>query len=119
MAKRKQKGFQGKNVGGRTNPKKSSAAWLLWLGAAVLVLGVIVSGAFQLSGQRQATQTALQPEQVAQKTDQTSVSDTDPAQTEVDREIRYLGPETNTEGVKLAAAGKVGLPTVVWFHADW
>jgi len=32
---------------------------------------------------------------------------------------RYLGPETNPDGLLRAERGAVGQPTLVWFHADW
>jgi thioredoxin-like negative regulator of GroEL len=32
---------------------------------------------------------------------------------------RYLGPETNPDGLAQAERGTVDQPTLVWFHADW
>lgn len=126
MAQRK-RSRTGPSSGQKPGKKSTHHDRLLKIGVGILILGVLVIGAFQFfgggdnqgagvaaaavpidSGALEATSLEegrnLEPVDVAPVTD---------------RETRYLGPATDAAGLALAEAGQIGQPTLVWFHADW
>jgi thiol-disulfide isomerase/thioredoxin len=111
----KVKGFQGK-----PRPKKANSKITLLIVIVVIVLGLLVVGAFQVLGGRGSAQAAIQVDEGSlQSTSIEAGQEQTSVVAEVDQEDRYLGPESDPETLLLAEAGQIGKPTLVWFHADW
>ncbi len=107
MAKPKKKGYGGKNSS--KTPAKTSSNWVMLGGIAVAIIAIIVVGVVMFN----------QPQQ-AEAGENESVAAADvPTATPADRTLRYIGPESNPDEVNEAIAGKLGVPAVVFFHADW
>ncbi len=105
MAKPKKKGYGGKQSSRQST--KSSSNWMLLGGIAVAIVAIIAVGAMMLNQPRQAA------------AGESASAAGEPTATPADRTERYIGPESNPEEVNEALAGKLGLPAVVFFHADW
>ena len=101
MAKPKTKGRKEKS------PAKNSSNWMLLGGIAVAIIAIIAVGVMLINQPRQAA--------TAENGSEANASVATPA----DRTERYLGPETDPQELALAAQGKIGVPTVAFFHAEW
>jgi hypothetical protein len=90
------------------------------------VLGLLASGTFQLFGpvQSQGTNTAAAIAAGNETLESVSLDkgrslESVAAAPVTDRETRYLGPATDAAALTQAEAGRIGQPTLVFFHADW
>ena len=101
MAKPKKKGVS-------KAPQKTSSNWMMLGGIAVAIVAIIAVGVVMFN----------QPQQ-ASAGESASVAADEPTATPADRTVRYIGPESNPEEVNEALAGKLAVPAVVFFHADW
>jgi thiol-disulfide isomerase/thioredoxin len=106
--------------------KGSSKANLpLVVGITVAVIGIIGFGV----GQLRRTQAAPQAvSSLSRSSSEATLLEAAPANRAeasaqtgeaVDDLVRYLGPETNPDGLLQAESGAFDQPTLVWFHADW
>lgn len=106
------------------------ASWLVM--GLVLIVGLVGVGAagwyFAQRGTPTASDTAV-PQQQGQFTalqepaaqDASSPQDGqhESSVAEPPAGAKFLGPETDADGLAEAEAGQLGQPALVWFHADW
>lgn len=110
----------------RRTVKKQSNSRFLMIGVAILVVGLLGFGTFQVFGNSH-NQAATDSSVVQADSDSLeTLSITDNQSREAldvapvtDRETRYLGPASDPATLSLAEAGELGQPTLLWFHADW
>jgi hypothetical protein len=95
---------------------------LLTVGVAILVIGLLIFGTFQVFGNQTTTTTSV-VQADSDSLESLSIADNQGQHAEVvpvtDRETRFLGPASDSATVTLAEAGQLGQPTLLWFHADW
>lgn len=105
----------------RQTDKNQAQHRYLALGVAVIVIALVGYFTFQAIGGGhgasavQADTGALESLSITDNQGHTAVE----AAPVTDRETRYLGPPSDPATVALAEAGKLGQPTLLWFHADW
>ncbi len=98
------KGFQGK-----TRKKKSKTNTILLGIIGLVVLGLLAVGMSSVFLVTKTTPAASN-----------SVADTSTGGVAVvSREAKYLGAPTDATALANAEAGQAGVPTLVFFHADW
>ena len=113
------RGFQGS-----TAAKKPRTNVILIAVGGVMVLGLLTFGMVRVLG---FGQEEIAPAQAAIQVDSARLQSTSIEEGQnqasvaqpVDQESQYLGLDSDPETLQLAEVGKVGKPTLVWFHADW
>ncbi|MFQ5576163.1 MAG: hypothetical protein ACE5G8_04150 [Anaerolineae bacterium] len=126
--KKRRRGFQGRGGGKKATPQKSRANRIWLVVAGVAVLGLMALGMAEVFQGNRAANAPRQGVQIqAEGLEAVSLDEAakesapaiDSAPPPTDRETAYLGSPTDAEGLVRAETGRAGMPTLVWFHADW
>ncbi len=117
----------GKRRRGQTRkPAKQANNRYLKLAVALVAVGLLAFGAFQVFGNSH-NQTTNNSTSLVQAEggalESLSIDDSHTVASEpvtaTDRETRFLGAPSDPDAVSLAEAGQLDHPTLLWFHADW